>query len=522
MASVAHSEESQNEFEAGSARDDSPIFMEQDSDDDALGQESNPRGEDQEAEIEQEEDQHQRAGDGENGDDGGGGGVGDSSDSSSDSDSDSGQEAGDTSCSACLRTLQRVQRLQRRIGNKNDTLRDKKAEIKRLKEMIRHLRAQLQARRGAQPGNDNEQAQDSKPRQSERTWPGLLRQFTNGQADYDYTHAWRKSNMEENISVNLRCVHPNIRLVAPEIGEMSQDALQPNTAYNESLRFEWSCLPQHVQLRIFTYLMKMDRCIIHVFSRLDPYNEVQPDPPSRSQSGLPARFFISDVSDGKALVSLSNATDPALLLRPLLTCKQWCFFLSHIFYGTNTFSFSSHGEFGRFCNGIGSARVQRLQYLELNWKGGVYKATFPAESQNNPKYRNLHTFPLIWLGEMKRLRCLVVWVSETGKAAIRRPWEPASHIRDMKRKTAGQPNARMTRSMRSLLGLDYLLTLRGMHFLRFYNSDLMVSTENRKLSKLRDQSFQLDIDNCVLQQKVPLQARSTELYRLDELIQRGG
>ncbi|KAI2771688.1 hypothetical protein F4815DRAFT_488792 [Daldinia loculata] len=52
------------------------------------------------------------------------------------------------------------------------------------------------------------------------------------------------------------------------------------------------------------------------------------------------------------------------MLKPLLVCKRWYFIGVHAFYGANTFAFSSLGEWHRFCNGIGTARVQRLVNVE--------------------------------------------------------------------------------------------------------------------------------------------------------------
>lgn len=45
---------------------------------------------------------------------------------------------------------------------------------------------------------------------------------------------------------------------------------------------------------------------------------------------------------------------------------------------------------------------------------------------------------------------------------------------------------------------------------------------DRSKSKIRDQSFQQDIDRVVLMEKVPAQAKLAELYRLDPLFAQGG
>lgn len=406
-------------------------------------------------------------------------------------------------CSACSHRSQLMQRMKRRLEYQNQVIADLNEEIDKLEKLV--------------PKRKDKCKDTTQP---ERTWPTLLRDFAAGQSDCTYTHIWRQSNKEENVSVDSRHVHPNVRLIAAEDSEFdegsesdetSRDVLRPDISHegNKPSKFErFNDLPLDAQLRIFGFLLKMDRCLIHVFSRLDPYNEVV-HPQPRSKSNLPAKFFISDVSDGQAPVSLSNATDPAELLQPLLTCKRWCFYLCHVFYSANTFAFSSFGEFERFCIGIGPARVQRIQHLELYWKGGVQTAL--GKSSN-----------LLWLREALRLRTLVIWVSETARSVIRRPREPEELIWEMKEKTSGQPNARMTRAMRNLKGLDYILTLRGLEFCRFYNYDNMLQFQNRSRSRIRDLSFEIEINRSVSMEKVPAQAKKAELYRLDPLFELGG
>jgi len=45
------------------------------------------------------------------------------------------------------------------------------------------------------------------------------------------------------------------------------------------------------------------------------------------------------------------------------------------FYGINYFVFSSFGEFMLFITGIGKARMQRLQKIELTWIGSLMYKT---------------------------------------------------------------------------------------------------------------------------------------------------
>lgn len=455
-----------------------------------------------------------------------------SSDSHSDGAQDNNQGAGphrnalSSTCRSCTR-LQRIRtRLQRRIGHKDRTIQKKnikiellKGKIKKLREEIRSLREVAKNPQKQSNSNRNRQAQSRPIRQ--RTWPTLLRKFSAGNFGISYDKVWRCSNSEENMSINVRHIHPNIRLVGPE--ERPRDTEREPTSLGKTRKFErFNDLPQHIQFRIFRFLLYFDGCLIHVFSRLDPYSEDEPSPRPRSQSGLPPKLFVSNVRDGKQSVSLANAIDPAKLLQPLLTCKRWCFYLSHVFFALNTFGLSSLGELERWCNGIGPARVQRLQHLELNWKGGVQRAYFEGDSSQKLRHRNLHAYPLMWLRECLRLRTLVIFVSETAKSSIRRPWEPQSHIQMMQRNTSGQPNARMTRSMRSLLGLDYILTLRGLKWIKFYDVDMLAVGKGRSHSQIRDQSFVRDVSNSITQGKVPAQAKKCRLDRLDRLFPRGG
>jgi hypothetical protein len=74
---------------------------------------------------------------------------------------------------------------------------------------------------------------------------------------------------------------------------------------------------------------------------LDPFFE--PASPNRNCNGkisLLHRFHI-----GRQRVSLTFGTiHPQKLLAPLLVCKEWNMIGGSLFYGANTFAFSSIGE----------------------------------------------------------------------------------------------------------------------------------------------------------------------------------
>lgn len=87
----------------------------------------------------------------------------------------------------------------------------------------------------------------------------------------------------------------------------------------------------------------------------------------------------------------------------------------------------------------------------------------------------------------------------------------------MKGKTAGQPNYRMTRSMRSTLGVDYIYQLRGLLWFRAYDLDKEIVNPKRSSAKIRDQSFILDVERATTQEKVPARHEKSKLENLDPL-----
>lgn len=260
-------------------------------------------------------------------------------------------EESSVACSPCQRTQRLVQALQRRLVKKDRTIAEVKhknqqlrAKIRELKEEIRFLKQSDSTPGSNSTKRDQPRRANFAPSSLERTWPSLLEQFKKGQAPpgTTYRDIWRKSNKEENMSVVIQNVHPNIMLVAPGEGQVGVGSIAPQASNEPTVKFEnFDKFPLDVQLRIWRFVLVFKGCLIHIFSRLDPFEEKQP--PTRSLSGLPAKIFISDVSSGKARVSISEAMDPAELLRPLLTCKRWAFFMSHVFLSMNTFAFSSFG-----------------------------------------------------------------------------------------------------------------------------------------------------------------------------------
>lgn len=300
---------------------------------------------------------------------------------------------------------------------------------------------------------------------------------------------------QENMSMNPKITHPDLRLVARPISEEilsriyppldpgapQHTPILPAEAESDDILFPFEALPIDIQWRILGFVFRK-RSLIHCLSRLDeaqaPQNFPEDDHPRRT--GLLHRFHI-----GRHECSVTVAPTPGRVLRPLLVCRQWLHIGVHIFYGANTFAFSSLGEFRKFMTGIGPARRQRIQHVELMWHGNLmHPGAEQIDLGNGRKW--LHkvskrTKPLVWLTDMRRLRTLVVHIAESDPKRNRRRYEmcgPEDWFKDrmydktkienletfgkMVKRTANQPNFRKFRSMRTVHGMDYLYQLRGM------------------------------------------------------------
>jgi hypothetical protein len=92
-------------------------------------------------------------------------------------------------------------------------------------------------------------------------------------------------------------------------------------------------------------------------------------------------------------------------------------------------------------------------------------------------------------GDMPRLRSLTLLIDETSVPYVRRAHESMGMMKNMWNWTAGQPNHRMTRSLRTVQGIDYIYQLRGLKTLKVY--DLAKGNERQPV---RDWSFVLDLE----------------------------
>ncbi|GAB1316030.1 hypothetical protein MFIFM68171_06240 [Madurella fahalii] len=363
---------------------------------------------------------------------------------------------------------------------------------------------------------------------TKRTWPDVLRRYLQGASDPNaYANIYKLCCREENMSTRLHWIHPDIRLVAPRADLRNQSAsehagrettlatLAPDRADDVGKHFPFEKLPLLVQEKILKMLLYKEGQLIHCISRLDPF--VEPPPPGEldeRKSGLINRFYF-----GSGSFNITNdSVDPGKFLSILAVNKRLCFLGVHIFYGLNTLAFSSLGELGRFCQGSGRARVARIQHMELLLTGNMYLTAPPDERQKVPFSRR--TYPLTWFTDACRLKTLVVHINETGKGYVRRGYENPMMKQFMAAKTAGQPNCRISRSLRCVQGIDYIYQLRGMDWIRFYdfNKALMGLRNVRK--PIQDWSFAEDITNTTTLPKVPTRLENAKLENLESLFPR--
>ncbi|KAL2259368.1 hypothetical protein VTK26DRAFT_6983 [Humicola hyalothermophila] len=315
------------------------------------------------------------------------------------------------------------------------------------------------------------------------------------------------------MSVQIRWVHPDIKLRAPDPDVAPRPAPVPVQQPDEK-PFSFEKLPWQVQWRILKSVLYKDGHLIHCISRLDPF--VPPaNFPSAQELGDKRSGLINTFFWGKRECSITqDGLKPNEVLACLMVSKRWYWLGVHIFYGLNTFAFSSLGEFGRFCQGSGLARIARMQHVELLFTGNQY-LTAVDERKRVPFSRR--TYALSWLTGMPRLKTLAIHINETGNMYTRRNWENPGIKQFMIGKTAGQPNVRMLRSMRCVQGMDYIHNLRGLDWIRFYDFNRALQHHDRV--PIKDWSFVEDITNTSTLPKVPSRMERCQLHNLQPLFE---
>lgn len=153
---------------------------------------------------------------------------------------------------------------------------------------------------------------------------------------------------QSNIPLDTRCHHPGLKLtssdevdyyIASTIAEEANrlESIQPILPQEGRLSFRQ--LPLEVHVGILKHLVILNGPV-HVLSRLDAFETGCDDLLDEDgEVRLINKFHV-----GTSRVSLATATDPQTLLAPLLACQMWHYLGSTIFYGRNTFAFSSLGE----------------------------------------------------------------------------------------------------------------------------------------------------------------------------------
>ena len=424
--------------------------------------------------------------------------------------SHSSSDEGEACTRACVKQAKTAARtievLNRRIVAKDQAIDALRQQLSAAKSEIQRLKEKLKKFTG------------SEGPERESSWQEKLRESLAGNGSYEA--AWKSSYMALNMPIDPNMVHPQVRFVAKE-GDEDGSSRQSSPSDVASVRSveeirSTKPLPDNIIYQILKELLTKDG-LVHCFSRLDPFckpDEFSSRPGLERSSGLRGRFFISN--EERTNLSLTHDTEnPNTVLAALCVSRKFAFYGIHIFYGTNTFAFSSFGELDRFATGIGAARWQRIQNVELAWVGG--KCVDFNLGNGSSKRLNRRTMPLAWFCESSSLKTLCIHISESAKGVIRRSHEPESQKLYMKKKSSGQPNYRMTRSMRNCLGMDYIYQLRGMLWIRVYCLDKEKAGTKRSLAKIRDQSFVIDVERVATQAKVPARFEKTKLENLDPL-----
>lgn len=276
--------------------------------------------------------------------------------------------------------------------------------------------------------------------------------------------------------------------------------------------FPFDDLPLTVQFQILGHLLVFPGQMIHVLTRLDPHYHPE---------SLDSALFGNDYDNLQLLhrfhigcepVNVTYATRPEDLLAPLLVCRKWLMFGAEQFYSGNTFCFSGLGELARFAKGI-KGRWQRVRSIELLWIGNQW-LTWKWNERGKRTSRRAQA--LMWLVEALRLTHLKVWIPESSKFYTRRRHEPRGVIRYMTNKTKRQPNYRLCRGLRTTQGLDYVLCLRGLMDVSWWDHDIWVKHNAKK--RVRDWTFEQDVKFSTYMAKDPEDVEKARLRNLVKLL----
>ncbi|KAJ2906514.1 hypothetical protein MKZ38_001495 [Zalerion maritima] len=416
-----------------------------------------------------------------------------------------------------------------------------------LREKIRHYRTELARARKQVRELQQQQAEGRPSRLSEGTWPEkLVMCITNQPGHLDYLGVCRLSNREENMSLRdgilggrdgTIMLHPTLTL-REALGKEREREIQLRLKASRHREFfdkqvpgrpiainnvggprtvgpgapalggrfasnPFDGLPTNVMVRIMKELLHVDKHVINCISRLDPTEPPMFSPRINQNvsSGLPKRFHW-----GNKTCNITYAVKPNDFLAPLRVNKRFCWLGVHVFYGLNTFAFSSLGEFYRFIRGIGVARLQRIQNIELVWMGSLQAANVPAASatrqmQQAPDFgTSKRSGPLSHMLEMKSLKTIVIHVSESEAKYIKQKYEGLNDIRYLAVHTAGHNHYRLMRNLYTLQGLDAIRALRGITWIKWFDHWAGLNANVRRhLARvdIKNQGFAREIEGYV-------------------------
>lgn len=168
----------------------------------------------------------------------------------------------------------------------------------------------------------------------------------------------KQSCLEGNMATHPELVHPHLRLREPDESEVPTDdslidgvegegpavtrdddgdqRMGESSQVTSQKIFKWKALPPNIKLKILKMLLVFPKEVVHAISRLDPYcPPSEPEEVERDAHGRPKllhRFHI-----GRSKVSLTSATKPQDLLKPLLISRWFAYVGVHLFYGLNAF-----------------------------------------------------------------------------------------------------------------------------------------------------------------------------------------
>lgn len=159
-----------------------------------------------------------------------------------------------------------------------------------------------------------------------------------------WSEIYKLACREGNMSPKIFLIHPGFKLQTPTGFEAARAQHRAETFAppEAEIQSQLPRLPPDVQIRILRHLLVFGEQKIHVLSRLDSSQPESWEDIPKDSAGTP-RFF-NRFHIGGGTTSVIWALDPQHVLSALSVCKLWHVWGCHLFYGLNTFTFSSLGE----------------------------------------------------------------------------------------------------------------------------------------------------------------------------------